>query len=631
MSLNIPLKSNVEGRPLRVAVPGRISKPTQDRDSISSQHEDVDSWLQRVVQGPFEAHHYGEQESGWVPDRDSMVLVEELVEAGEVDVVVALELREIYRNPSFHWRFVQKCIDNNVRVILINNNVDTADPNWEVAMHTASMLTGMERPVVRQRVQRKAKYSFKYGGMVGKIKYGYRKLSREEAKSGNFGPVGLRVAKLPECTQTIRKICDHFRADNSYAWIADWLNDEGIDPGPYVEGGKWTPRLVRELLSDLILSGKRRFRVTVNRMLYETGKPRREPNSEKPDMNEYPCLAHISVEEHEEILRLIAERKRQSAAGQKKGKDSPNWNRPRSRSLWPGQHARCRVCGGLMYRYGAVLRCRNTVPAGTRECWNHLNIDYEYVFDKVLGWTIGVLAELPDMEAKLIEAARVEYDRTLHRKNRSVRAIDHRITQVEKEIANLQKAIRLGGPLESLVAELTLLDTALTDARAERKRLEAPEHAIDQFPRDDEVRRRLPEILRHLAATSLDFADLMRRLLPEFVIFPVQALDSTAIKARAKLTLRLDEWQSQDEPRFERSITLDLFDPPDHIEHMAACAEVAAREPNLTLMEIGEKLGINRMTVKRARDYWKRMKTMGVTDPYRELLEKPEKGGRWRD
>jgi DNA invertase Pin-like site-specific DNA recombinase len=242
MTLSKPFATRNPSGVLRVIIPGRVSTPGQDTESIASQQEDAERWLRRVHPGPVRVTRLGEQASGWLADRKSMIEARRLIESGEVDAVVATELRELYRNPALHWRFVYECIDHDVRVILINDGVDTATENWEVMMHTASLRHGMTVPETRRRVRHKATYTFGRGGMVLKLKYGYRKLTAEQAQSGQFGPVGLRIAKRPECTAVIREIRDRVVRGDSYVRIADWLNDERIDPGPYVESGTCVDR-----------------------------------------------------------------------------------------------------------------------------------------------------------------------------------------------------------------------------------------------------------------------------------------------------------------------------------------------------------------------------------------------------
>jgi site-specific DNA recombinase len=262
---------------------------------------------------------------------------------------------------AFHWTFVQTCLDHKVRFILKDDGIDTADENWEIMMYAASLRHGMTVPEVRRRVKRKATHSFARGGMVQKIKYGYRKLSKEEAASGKFGPVGLRIAKLPECTPIIREAKDRVIRGDAYPAIEDWLNNAGIDPGPYVTSGRWSVPRIKSLLRDPILSGRRRFRVQVHTMIYRTGRHRPESNPQGPAINEHPELAHLTPEEHAELLAAMDARK-QPSDERPRGKDHPRWNVPRSRTKWPGQHAVCGCCGGQ----NVPIQCAEMPKRGAR-------------------------------------------------------------------------------------------------------------------------------------------------------------------------------------------------------------------------------------------------------------------------
>src|SRR5581483_10189201 len=102
--------------------------------------------------------------------------------------------------------FVQDCVDRQTRVICIADNIDTADEHWETMMHTATLRHGLVVPDPRRRVRRTAVHSFHKGGMVQKVRYGYRKLSKEEGDSGQFAPKGLRLARQPECTPHIQEM-----------------------------------------------------------------------------------------------------------------------------------------------------------------------------------------------------------------------------------------------------------------------------------------------------------------------------------------------------------------------------------------------------------------------------------------
>src|SRR5262249_20211505 len=154
----------------------------------------------------------------------------------------------------------------------------------------------------------KAASAFSHGGMVMKVKFGYRKLTKEQATSGEFGPKGLRIQKLVEKTPIIQEMRRRILDNQAPSAVVQWLEDEGVEPPPYAK--EWTTRVLIALLRDPILSGRRRFRVVTSKLIYGTGKPRRLRNPEPPEQQEVPSLAHMTPEEQAEIISVLDERAR---------------------------------------------------------------------------------------------------------------------------------------------------------------------------------------------------------------------------------------------------------------------------------------------------------------------------------
>src|SRR5262245_55909927 len=189
---------------LRVLILGRISTPHQDMESADASMAAARAYLQSVYDGQVRHHCLSEQASGMLADRETIREAEGLIANGEIDVVIVMELRAIFRNPRYQWAFIQDCVDRGVRVICVADSIDTADPRWEIMTHVAALKHGMAIPDTRRRVREKSAAAFLKGGMLQKYRYGYRKLSKEEAASGQFGTVGLQMAKVPEATPIIR-------------------------------------------------------------------------------------------------------------------------------------------------------------------------------------------------------------------------------------------------------------------------------------------------------------------------------------------------------------------------------------------------------------------------------------------
>lgn len=679
----VPLTPKQPGRPLRALVLGRISTPHQDEENIQASYRYVEDHLRRLYDGPLEVRHLGEQASGMLVDRATIREADALITSGTWDLVIAEDLSRIYRNPRHQYDFVQDAVDARTRVICIADNLDTADDNWEIMLGAATLRHGMTVPDVRRRVRRTATHAFHRGGMVLKVKFGYRKLTTEEAAAGTFGPPGLRIAKRPECTPIIIEMKDRILRGDSYEAVAEWLRAEGVESPPYAR--RWTARLVKSLLVDPLLCGSRRFRNVVHQLVYRTGRYRRVRNAE-PEESHHPELAHLTCEEHHALLSVIRERER--AHRRPSGPDHPLTGRPRRRTIWPGQHAQCAVCKGLMYRIGADLKCRNTLAKGRSRCWNRVQVRSSVARDKILGALLETAEHSSDLRSVLVEAVQEELERSESRSRQARRKIEREIADRQRQADNLAEAIARGGRLDVLVQRLADVNDQLSVLRHRLARSTQPTvsivagrpapkgsgglvsgearprsgRSLDEPPLAD---RQAPEgarpvlhsadlpgkhrmlheppwtapeatdtfesLLASFARTSHSFADFLRALIPEFCVRPVQALDTFQVRPRAELVLRLprDERQDTKTSRGHRTLVVDLFDPPLHIRHADACRQARREMPEATLDTLAERLALNRMTVKRALDYGRRMERAGWSDPYRELDGPPARASRW--
>lgn len=127
----------------------------------------------------------------------------------------------------------------------------------------------------------------------------------------------------------------------------------------------------------------------------------------------------------------------------------------------------------------------------------------------------------------------------------------------------------------------------------------------------------------------------MRKLIPSFVIQPVQALDTPMIRPSGVMHVRTELLGDAGErpsamPNQELFVTLNLFDLPIHIRAIPACAAIRTDSPKLSARRIAVQLSLTAMTVKRTIDYAKLMAAEGLTDPYRRVDTMPLVASRWR-
>jgi DNA invertase Pin-like site-specific DNA recombinase len=626
---SVPFQPKQPDGKLRAIVIGRISTEHQKEESIDASFRYVREHLARIYDGPAEIEYLGERASGMLADRASIRRAEELISSGRIDLVIAEDLSRIYRNPRLQYDFVQNAVDHGCRVICIADNLDTATDHWEVMLGAAAFRHGTYLPDVRRRVRRTATHAFHNGGMVLRCRFGYRRLSKEEAASGHFGPKGLRIAKVQECTETIRQMCGWVHNGISYVRIAERMNEAEISPGPYCKQHRWISAAVVNLLRDPILSGTRRFRVVVHEPIFATGKHRRR-KGERPETEVYPELAHLTMAEQAALWGAMDQRAEVWRVPD--GSSAKRLRVPRTKALWPGQSATCAICGGRMYDLGTFLKCQNALPGVAKPCWNHVQAPIELTRQKLVSWMIAEGDKLPGVRQSLVSLAWNELERSHQGCHSESRRLDQRIAELKSGASNLAKAIAKGGELDVLVQELEAIKTQIAALEVRKGELADEETKVESRLTREQVNSQLNDHLLALLGTSYELGDVIRRAITEFAVFPVQALDTPAVRPRARFTLdfeRLSETESRGAQAAAASAVLDLFEVPEHIRWLDFCVTLKQEHSTFSLKQIAARLGIGHMTVKRALSYAGLMKTMGVADPYRELQERPATASRW--
>src|SRR5262249_12818109 len=146
----------------------------------------------------------------------------------------------------------------------------------------------------------------------------------------------------------------------------------------------------------------------------------------------------------------------------------------------------------------------------------------------------------PGFQKVLVDAAWTELEAQRRRSQQTGDALDPQIEGLEKRAANLAKASAVGGPMGGLLQKLAEVNRERQAAEKKKevqtKRQPPTLAGLESY---QEVESNLEVVLRAVAQHSYAFGDLMRQVLPAFVVQPVQALDSGQVRPRAKLTVRL--------------------------------------------------------------------------------------------
>ncbi len=656
------IPKNPDGK-ARVLVIGRVSTPQQDVGNIEAGYEYVERMLKPLFEGKTIVTHLGEQGSGMRTDRRTIIEAGELIETGEIDVVLMEDVSKPYRNPRWIYAFIQDCVDHDTRVIAPGDNLDTvADENWEVTLGAAALRHGLHIPDTRRRVRRTADRAFQEGGQVGKTRFGYIKLTKEAARAQGTQPAGLRITKVAELTPIIQELCRKIVEDRWYgSRVVNWLKKKGVAPGPYSKG-EWTWPLIKDFLRDPILYGLRRQRQTIYRPIFKTGKHKRAINPQ-PESKLWPELAHMTKKEWDELQCALDEL---GEDGQSEGENAHSRRGvPRDHSIIPLQLATCHVCGRYCYPSGdGSIRCQSAFPRYGEACWNHALAKIELIRERIIDLLLEKVASHPEGRRVMLDAA---WEAVEERR----RNLQQDTTAMEKQLADLkgqEKSVVDGIALAHqttcdiavLINRLATIQAAIKDIQI---RIDAkPASSGNQsWPDSREALDANPrQCLLEVARTSFEFSAFVRSIVASLTLRPVQAIDSDQVHLRAEVTLDLTVLAPAPAPAPGPSsaaaaadngakpgaevFTFDLFEPPAHIRLLpdvlrvkaelaainpkrAGYVNIAARLTEQLAGTTGEKVG--RMTVKRALAFKRLMDEHGVTEPYRVLIDAPSRASRW--
>lgn len=622
---------NSDGIPRLISI-GRLSQPKETAEetaqSLLSMRAQDEKFLDLHFPVPKLVDFLGEQASGMIPDRVTMKELWRRIKAKECDLVVSEDISRIFRNPRFQWAFVQDAVDAGVRVICIADNLDTADPNWFVALTIATVRHGLVIQDTRRRINRKSTTAFEQGGEVGKVRFAYQRVSREDATAGTYGTQGLRVRRLGEWTWVFFEIKRRFQERQKPFEVIAWMNSQRIPTGPYATSGRWTLNLLRSNLEHPGLHGTRQFGREISVLVFGTGAFRREANAE-PKSRYVPELAHMTREEQEEMLALVGWKINWGGV-KPPAAPHPRKGIPRGHSLWPGQALLCSACEAMFFVFGKHLKCRNADRARGQTCWNHVLVPMAPLRKFIVELLVKRFHSSSAFREVLLPAVQeqLQHHQREHESSRHRQSAE--IAILKKKEQNIRQSIGIsetltGEQLESLVGDLAIVTKDLA-AKQQLARLAESSRKPPAETSDGQIVDRLEEVLTFLVGSSFEMAETIRRLIPRCVIVPVQAWDGGQVYPRAKLYIRgnIADFEQLDE------VVVNLFEPPLHIRRMSDAVKLRSQQPRPTLKEIGAALGTSYMTIKRSLHYAKVMQELNVTEPFRELYSKPEKAARWR-
>src|SRR5262249_13587979 len=123
-----------------------------------------------------------------------------------------------------------------------------------------------------------------------------------------------------------------------------------------------------------------------------------------------PHLAFIDPTRYDCVVRLLDQRNARHRRKGTNGLDSRK-NVPKIRTVLPGQHLRCGVCGRLYYWTGTAAK-KHLACSGSQayKCWNSLALNGDLVAQRLCEAIRAEIQALPDFDACFLEMVRKHWE-----------------------------------------------------------------------------------------------------------------------------------------------------------------------------------------------------------------------------
>jgi len=616
-----PVLTPRDGHTLVVGVVARISGCTNQKElSLDDQFDHAKQVVAELHDGPVEYRVIATKGKGEALDRPELAETEAMLRTRELDLLVAEDIGRMVRGTDA-FRLCGIAVDHGTRVLAPNDCIDTADASWEEDVISACRDHVGHNSHTSKRIKQKKMNRFKkFGGATPCEIYGYVKppgakkfddWQKDDAAGEVYSEWFRRLRESPNCSA-----------------VADWLNRRGVPTGNYARNKTWDGAMVRRITANTLLKGMpgRGFMHTVKH--HETGRRVSVKNPDGPLYRDCPHLAHVDPVEFDDVnARLDAAN---AGCGRKPvdGQD-PLLRRPRKRTRFPGQHARCGYCG-RQFVWGGNGMSANLMCNGSRrwKCWNSIGFNGGLA---ATGMALAVASELARLEGfddqfrELVARAAQEGGADVARLRADLQGDE---AALGRKTSNVMAGLAEHGPIPPINQKLAELEAEGRDLAGRRRDLDRRPGRAPELPGSAAVLRELlEEKFRGLAADSPEFGDLLRLIAPEFDVHLVRLLDGGHLLPRARVKLNLAGMfaDARHLPGFEAILsvetTLDLFIPPQRERIRAEAVRLTTQ--GLDQREVAGRLGVTQPAVTNALALDRKMRDQGLATPYARVLEPP--------
>jgi site-specific DNA recombinase len=616
-----PTLRSRHGKVVKALAIARISTDKQDERSNDDQIALCKSWLAERYEGPVEWETIKGEGSGELVDRKELFEAEAKVVSNTFDLIVVEDLGRICRR-NRALDFCELCEDHAVRLIAINDHIDIAREDWRLNAFFAAFRHELYNKDTSARIKRTLRHRFGQGGVFQCTIFGYTK--SDDARTD------ADVTKDPTAAPIYDEWFRWLEEGARYCEVADRLNSIGVPVGPYCRGNRcWTGAMVKRLTFNPILKGVRLRNVKESKRINETGH-RRAVNAEPHLLltRQCPHLAFIDPERYDRVTTMLQKRNEGYARGRRLKNPDCRKGVSRKRTAWPGQHVKCGICNRIFY-WGGHGQKEHMMCSGCRDyrCWCSATFDGRDAAHRLTHAVLGEIEKLPDFESAFRDKIEARLDERRATRGADLQNVRGQLDEVRNQLGRVTDAIAKVGLDE-------ILNEKLVSLRSHKSELESKICGLQRIPDNDvalpsmaQLKQYARESIENLAIGSPEFGRLMKRLVPKLKVYPYRLLDSESLDLRAELTLdlttftKLAETGKEADNVLRRTITVDLFDPPQRVKVREQV--IAMRAEGLTERDVAHRLGITITAAQRSAALTRIMESQMQNDPYVAITTPP--------
>lgn len=637
--LRTPLQ-NPRGRKAKYLIYARFSRDEQDASSIPDQAAYCKNFLlgEGVDGIEFEVLS-DEATSGELASRPGIDEVRAGIRQRRWDLIISEDSSRLYRHETACMDLIEAACDEDIRVICINDRVDTAEEDWSEKLHEAQKHHTKSNQYTSSRIKRRHSALWEMGAAIGLPRPGYRRrctipaTERQSQKGPFFDEIDLQWKPI------IVEMFERMASGECPTHVAAWLNTTGLPKTRNATTVEWSDGNVKSLIRNPIYRGVEKFRQTITRKKRKSG--RRTPERNEPRkvlVRNMPHLRMVADWLWNQANAAIDERDHNPQP--RRGRENPLFGIPRD-SRGPLSKLFVCVCGARMERIGPNgYRCAAANYKCGR-CWMKATAKIERVHAAVRNAIIDRLTRLEAEVEQVLDALKSLCGGNLERDDERA-VLQQEETQHERALQNLRRLAESADESpESVLGWITERQRNLDRVRADLERLSTEQSSV-QVPTSTQILARIEELKRAIQSMNRESCAHLKLLVQKIVAVPFQQVgsDKVVLRARFEVTLfgllpprlglflrglRPEHLPPGFAPTFH---CVDLFEPSAGPRY--AKDAVALADQGLGPAAIGRALGISKRNASIARDFGLHMRSQGVTDPFEELTAPPSRASRWR-